>query len=184
VKGNRPELYEDIKDCFEGLETGEIRERSAGTGESGWEKGHGRIEKREARAVTDTGWLEGKGAWKDLNPIIEYRYRGTTDGETVKTDRYYISGAKMSAEAFCRCLRGHWPVENKPRWSLDDIFREDAAQAGKGHAPCEPEYPAKNSACPPSGSPRPSGKKKMTGHKRRFTAAMNPDYMFTVLFKK
>jgi hypothetical protein len=126
----------------------------------------------------------GKGAWKNLKTIIEYRCWRTTDGETVKTDRYYISGAKMSAEAFCRYLRGHWSIENKPRWSLDVIFREDAAQADKGHAPCEPEYPAENGTCPPSGSPRPSGKKKMTGPKRRFTAAMNPDYMSTVLFKK
>jgi hypothetical protein len=79
---------------------------------------------------------------------------------------------------------GHWPVENKPRWSLDVIFREDAAQTGKGYAPCKPEYSAENGTCPPSGSPRPSGKKKMTGPQRRFTATMNPDYMFTVLFKK
>jgi hypothetical protein len=33
-------------------------------------------------------------------------------------------------------------------------------------------------------NPRPSGKKKKTGPKRRFTAAMNPGYMVTVLFKK
>jgi hypothetical protein len=32
--------------------------------------------------------------------------------------------------------------------------------------------------------PRPSGKKKMTGPKRRFAASMNPEYMATVIFKK
>jgi hypothetical protein len=32
-------------------------------------------------------------------------------------------------------------------------------------------------------SPR-SGKKKITGPKRQFIAAMNPDYLFTVLFEK
>jgi hypothetical protein len=33
-------------------------------------------------------------------------------------------------------------------------------------------------------TPRPEGKKKTTGPKRRFTASMNPGYMFTVLFGK
>ena len=40
-------------------------------------------------------------------------------------------------------------------WSLDVVFREDAALVSRGHGP-----------------------------KKRFTAAMNPDYMFTVIFGK
>ncbi|MDR2476718.1 MAG: hypothetical protein LBD18_02905 [Treponema sp.] len=37
---------------------------------------------REVRTVTDTGWLEGKGNWKDLKTIIQYRFyrEGTGKG--------------------------------------------------------------------------------------------------------
>jgi hypothetical protein len=33
-------------------------------------------------------------------------------------------------------------------------------------------------------NPPHAGKKKKTGPKRRFTAALEPDYMFTILFGK
>jgi hypothetical protein len=37
------------------------------------EKKHGRAEQREIRSVTGIGWLEGKGEWKDLKTVIQYR---------------------------------------------------------------------------------------------------------------
>jgi hypothetical protein len=82
--------------------------------------------------------------------------------------------------------RGHWFIENKPRWSLDVIFLEDAAQAGQVHAPCEPEYPAENGACPPSGDPR-SPAFRQKENDRPSTAVYcyhEHGHMFTILFKK
>jgi hypothetical protein len=67
------------------------------------------------------------------------------------------------------------------------VFREDAALVTKGHAPENLNILRKMAltllrAAP---EPRPSGKKrKMTGPKKRYTAAMNSDYMCTVLFGK
>jgi hypothetical protein len=64
------------------------------------------------------------------------------------------------------------------------IFREDVSGVSKGHAPENLNILRKMAlgllrAAP---DPRPSGKKrKMTVPKRRFTAAMNPGYMLTVL---
>jgi hypothetical protein len=40
---------------------------------TGEERKHGRVERREARSVTDIGWLNGKDLWKDLKTIIQYR---------------------------------------------------------------------------------------------------------------
>jgi predicted transposase YbfD/YdcC len=103
------------------------------------------------------------------------------------TERYYISNADMDTQECYRYLRGHWSIENQLHWCLDVIFREDAFQASKGHAPENLDILRKTAlgllrAAP---DPRPSGKKrKMTGPKRRFTAAMNPGYMLTVLFGK
>jgi hypothetical protein len=52
--------------------------------------------------VTDIDWLEGKGKWKDLKTILQYRcYREKTGSGTGKwTERYYISSADKSAEEF------------------------------------------------------------------------------------
>jgi hypothetical protein len=65
------------------------------------------------------------------------------------------------------------------------VFREDAAGVACGHAPENLNILRKMalSLLRAAPDPRPSGKKrKMTGPKKRYTAAMNPDYMYTVLF--
>jgi hypothetical protein len=92
----------------------------------------------------------------------------------------------MGAEGFYQSLRGHWSIENRLHWSLDVIFREDAARASKDHAPENLNILRKMAlallrAAP---NPRPSGKKEMTGPKRRFAASINPDYMSAVIFNK
>jgi predicted transposase YbfD/YdcC len=147
----------------------------------------GRREKREVRTVTDIDWMAGKEDWLDLKTIIQYRCWRTIDGERTMTDRYYINNADMDAQECYRYLRGHWPIENQLYWCLDVIFREDASQVTSCHGPENLNILRKMAlgllrAAP---DPRSSGKKrKMAGPKRRFTAAMNPGYMLTVLFGK
>jgi hypothetical protein len=63
----------------------------------------------------------------------------------------------------------------------------DASQVTSGHAPENLNILRKMALglLRTAPDPRSSGKKrKMTGPKRRFTAAMNPGYMLTVLFGK
>ena len=93
------------------------------------------------------------------------------------TERSSISSADKSAWEFYLSIRGHR--------SLDVLFRKDAAQVSRGHRPENLNILMKTAlpllqAAP---NPRPMGKKQMTGPKKRFTAAMNPDYMFTVFFR-
>jgi predicted transposase YbfD/YdcC len=101
--------------------------------------------------------------------------------------RYYISNADIDAEQFYRYARGRWSIENRLHWSLDVIFGEDAALTAEEHAPENLNILRKTAltllrAAP---EPRTSGKKrKMSGPKKRFTAAMNTDYMLAVLFGK
>ena len=66
------------------------------------------------------------------------------------------------------------------------VFREDAALVSRGHGPENLNILRKTalSLLRAAPNPRPMGKKRMTGPKKRFTAAMNPDYMFTVIFGK
>jgi predicted transposase YbfD/YdcC len=180
VKDNQKNLHEDIREYFEGLHTGAVRELP----EDVWETGE---ERREARTVTDIGWIEGKGNWKDLKTIIQYRcYREETGSGAGKwTERYYISSADKSAEEFYRNIRGHWPVENRLHWSLDAVFREDAAQVSRRHGPENLNILRKTALPLLRAAPNPGvkGKKQMSGPKKRFTAARNPDYMLTVLRK-
>jgi predicted transposase YbfD/YdcC len=182
VKDNQKTLHQDIRDYFEGLEHGEIRDLPDDVWETGEERNHGRVERREVRSATDISWLSGKAHWKDLAAIMQYRC--WRDG--VMTDRYYISNADMSAMEFYRHIRGHWSIENRLHWSLDVVFGEDAAQAGMGHAPENLNILRKMalSLLRSAPDPRFMGKKKMTGPKKRFVASMRPGYMFSVLFGK
>ena len=108
MKDNQKTLHEDIRDYFEGLRTGDIRELPDDVRETGEERGHGRAERREVRTVTDIGRLEGKGNWKDLKTIIEYRCfrQETGKGEGTWTERSSISSADKSAREFYRNIRG------------------------------------------------------------------------------
>jgi predicted transposase YbfD/YdcC len=135
VKDNQPTLHRNIKDFFEGMESGEIRDIPEDVWRSALEKGHGRLEKREVRIVTGIDWLESKEMWEDLKTIIQYRtYRTKTGGETVQTDQYYISSAAFFADEFGKYIRGHWSIENTLHWCLDVIFREDGCRARTGNA--------------------------------------------------
>jgi predicted transposase YbfD/YdcC len=51
VKENQKRLYEDVRDYFEGMESGEIREPPEDVWQGGEEKGRGRIERREIRTA-------------------------------------------------------------------------------------------------------------------------------------
>ncbi|MHB9293327.1 putative ISAs1 family transposase ISPto5 [Hollandina sp. SP2] len=88
VKEKQPTLYEDIKDYFEGMESGEIQELSEDLWQGAEEQGHGRVEGREIRRVTGLEWLEGREAWEGLRAIVQYRtFRKVKGKETVQTDR-------------------------------------------------------------------------------------------------
>jgi predicted transposase YbfD/YdcC len=186
VKDNQPTLHDDIKDYFDGQENGAIRDLPDDIWITDEETRHGRTEKREVRTVTDLDWLPGKKNWKDLQTIIQYRSFRTLKGETTKADRYYISNAGMSAEEFYLSIRGHWSIENKLHWSLDVIFREDAAKVTKDQGPENLNIMRKMALSLLRAAPNPysNKKKKLSGPKKRFTAAMNPDYMLRVLFGK
>jgi hypothetical protein len=66
VKDSQKNLREDIRECFEGLRTGDIRELPDDVWETGEERRNGRAKRREARTIRGIGWLEGTGNWKDL----------------------------------------------------------------------------------------------------------------------
>ncbi len=94
------------------------------------EKGHGRIEKREYRLLTEIGWLEQKEDWRGLHGLGMVKSTVTENEEMREYTRYFITSLTDIHE-FVDSVRKHWPIENQLHWCLDVIFREDASRARK-----------------------------------------------------
>lgn len=123
VKENQPGLLDDIKEAFEQQKDGISVDVQSNMG-------HGRIEKRSCRVITDMDWICKSQDWKGLNSVIEITAERTDKktGNYQKEHRYYISDLLHSAKAFNNCIRSHWSIENKQHWILDVAFNEDQSR--------------------------------------------------------
>ena len=137
VKGNQGQLYQDVRDLFEGgdgLGLNGVPHDYATT----LNKGHGRIERRECWSIGDPACLEylsNAGDWSGLRSVVKVECRRETDvGATVQA-RYYISSLEASAHRQLAAVRAHWSIENSLHWSLDVTFREDQSRVRKDNAP-------------------------------------------------
>jgi predicted transposase YbfD/YdcC len=182
VKENQPTLYQDIRDYFDYLEQGIGQNEPVCLWDSFLEKDHGRIERRSISAVTNLDWLEGKSVWQDLKTIIRYQTSRTMGEDTTITNRYYISSMTASAETFGQLIRGHWSIENRLHWSLDVSFREDASQVRKDRAPENLNILRKIALARLRAIP--VEKKRSSIKRKSFKAAINPQFLLSVLFGK
>jgi predicted transposase YbfD/YdcC len=142
VKENQPELHRQIKEYFEWVESEDWAPETVEVWQSGSEKDHGRIERRECAVAENTDWLYQKKEWKNMKTIVRSRLYCTkkdkNSGEWLEptvNDRYYISSLDISAEEMGKIIRNHWSVENNLHWVLDVIFNEDKSKMRKGHTP-------------------------------------------------
>ena len=137
VKENQGQLYENIRDLFEG---------AAALGFDGTpydyaqttDKGHGRVERRECWVITDQDcldYLDPQGQWPQLKAAIKVvGQRQTTEGGASQP-RYYIGSLAAPAEQLLAVVRSHWSIENSLHWTLDVTFREDQCRVRKDHGP-------------------------------------------------
>lgn len=130
VKENQPHLLDDMREAF-------AHETPRGiTTDVQSNLGHGRIEKRHCRVITDTAWICKSGAWKGLTSLVELTAERTDKktGAYQKEVRYYISNLLQEAGAFNQCIRSHWGIENSQHWTLDVAFSEDRSRKRAGNA--------------------------------------------------
>lgn len=127
LKGNQSSLLNDVKLFFDSF-TNECAYTKT------YEKGHGRIEKREYFLSTDIAWLPQKSDWANLNAIGAVKSTVEEKGETRSETRFFITSL-TKIEEFAQAVREHWGIENQLHWCLDVIFREDASRAKRDNSP-------------------------------------------------
>ena len=170
LKQNQPALFEDAEDYFN-----EFASELPVFTET--DKGHGRIEKREYRLLTDLSWLEQKDEWCGLNAFGMVKSTVVENNKKREFIRYFITSLTDLHE-FSSAVRKHWSIENQLHWSLDVIFREDASRTKKDNSPLNLNILRKN-ALPLLKNVQPA---RVSMKKLMFKAALNVDWLQKILF--
>jgi predicted transposase YbfD/YdcC len=135
LKGNQPNLFEDVKLFFEN----ELKERKRNDYDiqsvCKREKGHGRIEKRTYYMTDKTDWICGKEEWPGFKSIgmVKSRIERVQSGAVSEETRYFISSLPCEPNRFAYAVRRHWGVESM-HWSLDTTFNEDKRRSRKNNS--------------------------------------------------
>jgi predicted transposase YbfD/YdcC len=133
VKGNQPNLMEQISDFFADTTEADVAEQWLQKHKT-VDKGHGRIEVREYYHSDEIAALprvrEFHGA-QSIGMVRSKRIIGEKESTQI---RYYISSLAMDAEKFAHAVRSHWSVENNLHWTLDMSFREDDSRMRSGYS--------------------------------------------------
>jgi predicted transposase YbfD/YdcC len=136
LKQNRPATFADVEAFFADPPP-DLLEAPHQTIDSD----HGRIEIRRCLVSHDTAWLFSDRRYPDeprfpglamIGMVESHVERG---GKTERQRRYYLSSARLDAEAFAAAVRGHWGVENRLHWVLDVVFHDDLVRLRTGHGP-------------------------------------------------
>lgn len=108
LKGNQSTLLEDVRLYFDDY----INEFDSS---ETFEKGHGRIEKREYFLLTETDWMWQKSQWAKLNSVGAVKSTVEEKGKTRTETRYFITSLTQIDE-FAHAVREHWGIENRLHW--------------------------------------------------------------------
>lgn len=171
VKSNQKGLLSEIESAFKHHQPIDTSEDT--------EKDHGRIETRRCSILPAKDLLmnEVLHAWEDLSMIVRVESVREIKGIRTEKTRYYISDENVMKSAYYKDLvRGHWSIENHLHWHLDVTFDEDLCRTRTGYAPENLSLIRKLALQIIS-----NAKDKLSMKKRQYKAAINTDYMKTLL---
>lgn len=89
------------------------------------DKGHGRIESRTCRIISELKHFPDAADWQGLRSLVCIESERTIGGKKTTENRFYLSSLQPDAAQLQELIRGHWDIENKLHWSLDVAFNED-----------------------------------------------------------
>ncbi|OPZ84359.1 MAG: Transposase DDE domain protein [Firmicutes bacterium ADurb.Bin419] len=180
VKGNHPNLMQDIVDWFDFAEQNDFKDFECDNCKT-IDKGHGRIEKRKYYITEDIEWLAAKSDWKGLKSIGMAIRENFENNKTTIERRYYICSIKADAKVFAKAVRSHWGVEST-HWILDMVFKEDQSRERKNFGPENKSL--LNKIALNLLKQDTQDKKKISLTTKRYKASMDVKYLENILFSK
>jgi predicted transposase YbfD/YdcC len=189
VKKNHPKLEAEIDWLFRHHDQDVWREADSSLAMT-HNTGHGRTETRECRLMRDLTVLEQAREWKDLHAVARVRATRTIGDKTSVEDRFYLTslqgeagerpsvlmGAALAKTAL-HASRLHWGIENGLHWLLDVVFRDDASKIKLANAR-QNWVSLRHFALTLLRRP---GAGKGSVEIKRFKAALEPDYLLSLL---
>lgn len=131
LKGNQSTLNDDVR-----LYLNDVKNEATFSYDETYDKGHGRIERRECWVSYDVEWLkEQHPHWSTIQSLIRIKSTRELKGKSSSEIRWYISSLKKSAADTLPRVRSHWAIENNLHWVLDMSFGEDQSRIRKHNAP-------------------------------------------------
>ena len=138
VDANQPSLQADIEQLFApppppapGHAPITLEEQQART----VSKGHGRLEVREIRVSSELAdYLDWPYVAQVFQVTRSWTHKGGTKQE-VKLGITSLPQGVASAERLLTLKRGHWGIENRLHYVLDETLREDRSTLHGGHGP-------------------------------------------------
>ena len=137
VRKNQGQLYEDVRDLFEGAQEFDFEGVPYDFARP-VNKNHGRLETRQCWVITDPDcldYIQTRQQWAKLNAVVKVTAQREMATGTSVQSRYYISSLASQAKTLLEAARSHWGIENSLHWSLDVTFREDHSRVRKDHGP-------------------------------------------------
>jgi predicted transposase YbfD/YdcC len=139
VKGNQPQLLEDLRVLFAPLPTSKragegilrLPEQQAQT----TDKAHGRVEIRSIRVSSE---LKGYSDWPGLEQVFELRRCWKYKGIWKEAVRYGVTSLPAQIafpERLLQLKRGHWIIENSLHYVKDVTMGEDNCTVHRDNGP-------------------------------------------------
>ncbi|WP_373540005.1 ISAs1 family transposase [Chamaesiphon sp.] len=124
VKGNQPNLYQELNNQFE--QAVEI-DTDIQTDSS-----HGRQVQRSVSVKTPTLGIDP--LWVGVQRIVKVERTGTRQLKPFEEIVFYISSLSENAAQLAARIRAHWQVENCLHWVKDVVLKEDESPLCGGSA--------------------------------------------------
>lgn len=179
LKGNQPELYENVVQWFNEAEVNGFKGFEVDDHKT-FDKGHGRIEKRSYYITEDIDWLFCKDKWKGLKSIGMAVRVSTENDKTTIEKRYFICSINADAKLFAKAVRSHWGIEST-HWLLDVVLKEDTCRERKNNGP---ENKSLLNKVVLNKLKQHKDNKKISNPRKRYKASMDTNYLEQIMFTR